>query len=628
VATFRTSTAVPADNGSNGGASIFIGQPSGYSSGDLLVLAVQVRANGATITITSTGGQTWTPLTAQDLNSNSGSGTVRFFYCVFTGTWGSNVQVATGQSGTVAGTAVMMGFAPTGGLTWSHISQSLAGNNAPSSPFTATVTGTTNQTRQITIAVFASDDDNTWGNMSGTGWTQLGQYRNTSGQDQSINFAYRLDAAAGSYGNVTFDQTANGGDPYVSGKVIFAEIASVSPITGNARGSSYGFSTITGWINITGQMHGAARTTADGRLKVDIQGQAAGSSTAFSDFTTKGSMNAVGRAGSMSFGVLAAAGALTANANGAAQGVAEIKGIANIDAAASAAGVAVASAQAKVNILGAAMGSSATYAEATSKIVIQGAAYGSGNAFASVVAKGSLNSTAYGSAQAFAVMRGLVQIAATAAGAAQAIGSAQAKANIAAAASGSSMGYGAISGRASASAAAMGAAQVIGLLQDSTLPPTVEQIFGTGTGTSYSNASLIGRYEVSGFAAGGSYATATWQAKANVSGIASGASYVYAEIAGRADMVGAAIGDSYAESLSLFKTQITARAFGNARATGILGTKGFELIYVTARSLEGELTVSSERPSISTSSQLLDTLQVDESSPLGTGLTVNTAEPD
>ena len=86
--------------------------------------------------------------------------------------------------------------------------------SAPSSPYTVTIPGiSTNTDGALVFAAWATADDNTWGSLTG-GWSTPGsaQYRNTFGQDASQTHAYKVMATAGASGNVSKNQTANGGD--------------------------------------------------------------------------------------------------------------------------------------------------------------------------------------------------------------------------------------------------------------------------------------------------------------------------------------------------------------------------------------------------------------------------------
>ena len=89
---------------------------------------------------------------------------------------------------------------------------------APSSPYTVTIPGITTITDgALVFAAWASSDDNTWGALT-AGWSTPGsppgpaQYRNTSGNDASQTHAYKVMAIAGASGDVSKNQTLNGGD--------------------------------------------------------------------------------------------------------------------------------------------------------------------------------------------------------------------------------------------------------------------------------------------------------------------------------------------------------------------------------------------------------------------------------
>src|SRR5690606_38107054 len=136
------------------------------------------------------------------------------FWCTFNGAWtGGNPSVSRSGSTTQPLTAAIYAFRPSVSNAWAkHVCPN---HNTPSTSTTVSITGITNTVgNTVTMAFWASPDDNSWGNLTGTGWNVAGaaQYRNTGGSQQSLTAAYKVMAAAGATGNTSKQQTANGSD--------------------------------------------------------------------------------------------------------------------------------------------------------------------------------------------------------------------------------------------------------------------------------------------------------------------------------------------------------------------------------------------------------------------------------
>ena len=219
--TYFGSASTPADNGTNTTDPTAVTPPASMQSGDLVILFAEARAN-VTPAMSATGGQTWNALTT---THNGTTTTTRMFWATFNGTWSANPSVSFGS--TTNNTVVMHVFRGSSTSTiWAiDASESAASYSAPSSPYTVTILGiTTNSNNALIIASWGSQDDNTWGNLT-TGWTVLGdaQYRNTSGSDTSLTFAYKIQATAGQSGSVSKDQLTLGGDAGTKHIVAFRE---------------------------------------------------------------------------------------------------------------------------------------------------------------------------------------------------------------------------------------------------------------------------------------------------------------------------------------------------------------------------------------------------------------------
>lgn len=202
-----------ADNASlTGQAARAITPPASMQTGDLIFVAALARSSSEAFSIAQAGGQSWTAGTLRQSNAHALQG----YWARFNGTWGANPSFQIDSLLGTAVTFVMVVFRPTTGTnTWAiDVAETSAAVSAPVSPFDVTGTGHTSiAASTVTIAVFISQDDNTWALQTG-GWTNAGsaQYRNTQGNQQSLSIVYKGQSSAGTTGNVTNRQTANGGD--------------------------------------------------------------------------------------------------------------------------------------------------------------------------------------------------------------------------------------------------------------------------------------------------------------------------------------------------------------------------------------------------------------------------------
>lgn len=233
VPQYYGSAAVPAvdDDPQAGPGPIAVAPPADMVAGDLVCLVAQYRGS-VTLTISETGGQSWTSETALVATNQ----TARLFWCRFNGSWSANPSV-TNTTGTLALTAVMHVFRPlVAGSTW-VANQAQSELDFDNSSTTITLTGQTTTTGQcVTLVGWFTPDNNTWGSLSGSGWAVTGaaQYRNSSGTDQSCTFAHFIHTAAGATGTVAKTQTAVGADAGTSFIISFAEIHSATLSTAAA----------------------------------------------------------------------------------------------------------------------------------------------------------------------------------------------------------------------------------------------------------------------------------------------------------------------------------------------------------------------------------------------------------
>jgi hypothetical protein len=223
--TFFGATSTPADNGSNATTTITITPPTSMLSGDLVVVYLQQRGT-ATFSVGVTGGQSWT-----SVGRNVGTANVALetFWTTYNGTWGANPRFNF-SAGTNT-TAVMLVFRPDVSTNlWA--TEQIATTNAAAAA-TITVTGVTPANgSNVTLASWHTADDNTWGTLSGTGWSKTSlsaQYRNLAGNDSSSTYAYQLQTTAANTNNVSQTQLTLGNDATAWRRITFYE---EEPFTG------------------------------------------------------------------------------------------------------------------------------------------------------------------------------------------------------------------------------------------------------------------------------------------------------------------------------------------------------------------------------------------------------------
>jgi hypothetical protein len=221
---YYASASVPADGAAatNATATLTITPPLNVQKGSLVFVQCQSR-NSTTWTIGVDGGQTWTSETAFDRASSDNY--CRVFWCTFNGTWGANPRFDTTSS--TCTSAVMHVFSPkTNSDKWFQDVAAAQTDHAAAATITRTGV-TTVEPDAVAIASWATADDNTWGSLSGAGWAVLGasnQYRNTSGSDQSMAFAYQVEASPAATGDVSNTEATNGNDACASWIMAFKDV--------------------------------------------------------------------------------------------------------------------------------------------------------------------------------------------------------------------------------------------------------------------------------------------------------------------------------------------------------------------------------------------------------------------
>lgn len=240
------SASTPVDNTTNTTRYTAVTPPASMLTGDLVIMEAEKRSNTSSLNIYNAGGQTWNSLTA--LTSSTTLRT-RMYWATFNGTWSANPSVDFTNTST-PNTLVMHVFRPTfTDSTWSiDVTQVGTTYTAPTSPYLVCINPsgtspacttsplTTVADNAVVVGTWGSIDDNTWGTPAGSSgtWYNLGstqQYRNTSGSQQSLTFAYKYMPSAGAVGTISRNESVNGGDAGTRAIISFKE---------NQAASSYG----------------------------------------------------------------------------------------------------------------------------------------------------------------------------------------------------------------------------------------------------------------------------------------------------------------------------------------------------------------------------------------------------
>lgn len=230
----------PADSGSATGAGDTAKAVtfSSAAAGDLVILAGLYRWSIPPV-MSETGGQSWTVSPTVFNNCH-----LVVAWCVFNGTWSASPSmIAPGGSSGIGMSVRGAVFRPPSGMTWLTDARFVLATTT-GSPQTApsmTLDGTDN----LSLALFASTDANTFGSLTG-GWTHAGgvaQVRNTTGSGSSLAMAHKIGTAAGTSGSVSVTQATLGPDIGVYGTIAFKAVTAPSfPLSlfgGARRGAIY-----------------------------------------------------------------------------------------------------------------------------------------------------------------------------------------------------------------------------------------------------------------------------------------------------------------------------------------------------------------------------------------------------
>lgn len=249
--TFFGVSSSPIDGNPSVGPTVTITPPASMQPGDLVIIFAQYRATSGTLSIATSGGQTWiTEGAFTGSNQNT-----RIFWCRFNGTWSVNPQVTSGGGTTQALTAVMYVYRPTNSN--SRWVMNAAQTNSSSGTNPNSINGITpSQSNSVTMAFWSSAATNTWTTLSGLGWLKTGlanQYRNTSTTGQTHTAAYKILTTAAATGNVAQTQSGT--------TTALKTIATWYEVNNNECGDAPLVSTSNTCINVAGTVEGATAST-------------------------------------------------------------------------------------------------------------------------------------------------------------------------------------------------------------------------------------------------------------------------------------------------------------------------------------------------------------------------------
>lgn len=221
---------VPTDNGTNTADPTAFSNPpvASMQTGDLCILYAYCRTSSATISINNTGGQTWNTLGTT--SSAFATLTGKLFWSRFNGTWSAAPSVNFGA--TTNNNVVMLIFRPslTSNLWGIDVTdQSIGAILGFAAAATTTIffaSAVPINPSTVSFALWNTDDDNTWGTLTGSGWSKTGlsaQYRNTSGNDSSSTFAYLIKTSASSIPDVSQTELTLGNDGGIIAQWVFYE---------------------------------------------------------------------------------------------------------------------------------------------------------------------------------------------------------------------------------------------------------------------------------------------------------------------------------------------------------------------------------------------------------------------
>jgi hypothetical protein len=274
---------IPAHDGSTNAATHTFDRTSSPLSdaqaGDLIIVTHFTKTTSTTPSVSADGGQTWADVIGAP-HTTSTNRLAQTWACIFDGTWDADPAF---DMSTVsqAHTAVMLILRPPSGYTWEYEGEATGSNgSAPTTPFDVTVTGRTFGDEPFEVVGFSyvmSADDNEWQAQT-AGWSSNdSSHDNIAGTDMGVGIAWNeYDASATATGDVTWRQTANGGDVWM-GRVLAWRLVA-DDVTGSGSPALAALSASgSGDVAVEGSGSGTtAPLLASGSGDVSVEGSGSG----------------------------------------------------------------------------------------------------------------------------------------------------------------------------------------------------------------------------------------------------------------------------------------------------------------------------------------------------------------
>lgn len=208
---FGTAKSPTSDNSANAGPTATITPPGSMTSGQFVVVIATYRGTSGTMTVGTTGGQSWSNATQY----SSGNFRSNVFWCVFNGTWSANptFTVTSGTNAILAYMEVWNGVDTSGGPF--DVSPT-SGSDAGADTTIDIADWSTSTNNAVAVNVIVSQDNNTYDTFTG-GWTQAeSQWRVTTTTGLSSARSYKTQATAGAVGAYSANQATLGPDAAVT----------------------------------------------------------------------------------------------------------------------------------------------------------------------------------------------------------------------------------------------------------------------------------------------------------------------------------------------------------------------------------------------------------------------------
>jgi hypothetical protein len=241
--TFIGASSTPTDGGSNTAISGTITYPAGIQNGDLVFMYLLYRGTGVQ---NSAGFNTHGVRKIANLGDGSQPTSYSPAWFIYNSTFNTGSSFlfqfsAAAGGGSTNTTMVLLVFRPTSTLYTfvpyiaksSGLSQEIYLDMVFNGTTTTSMTAKSGvPVNSVVIATWNTADDNTWGTLTGTGWSKTGlanQYRNIGGSDSSITFAYYF-TATGTFGQTTSvpavsqTQLTLGADQTQANQFLFTEV--------------------------------------------------------------------------------------------------------------------------------------------------------------------------------------------------------------------------------------------------------------------------------------------------------------------------------------------------------------------------------------------------------------------